>query len=70
MALPPHRRSDDLPDGPETAGRDASFADLYSDLAWIHSHDAHADHAKRHPAVSAADVRAGRATEAQLPAIQ
>jgi salicylate hydroxylase len=31
-----------LPDGPAIARRDASFADLYSDLAWIHSHDAHA----------------------------
>ena len=32
-----------LPDGGEIARRDASFADLYSDLAWIHCHDAHAD---------------------------
>jgi 2-polyprenyl-6-methoxyphenol hydroxylase-like FAD-dependent oxidoreductase len=31
-----------LPDGPEVAARDAVFADLYSELAWIHSHDAHA----------------------------
>ena len=30
-----------LPDGPEIAPRDALFADLYSDLAWIHAHDAH-----------------------------
>ncbi len=35
-----------LPDGPETARRDALFADLYSELAWIHSHDAHAGHAE------------------------
>lgn len=33
-----------LPDGPELEARDAVFADLYSDLAWIHSHDAHAEH--------------------------
>lgn len=46
-----------LPDGPQIARRDASFADLYSDLAWIHSHDAHADRAKRYPAVGATDVR-------------
>jgi len=31
-----------LPDGPEIAARDALFADLYSQLTWIHSHDAHA----------------------------
>jgi salicylate hydroxylase len=39
------RRTADLmhmPDGPEIAPRDALFADLYSHLAWIHSHDAHA----------------------------
>ena len=47
-----------LPDGPAIARRDASFADLYSDLAWIHSHDAHADHTKRRPAVSATHGRA------------
>jgi salicylate hydroxylase len=33
-----------LPDGPEIAPRDAVFADLYSELAWIHSYDAHAAH--------------------------
>ena len=33
-----------LPDGPEIAPRDAVFADLYSELGWIHSHDAHAAH--------------------------
>jgi len=33
-----------LPDGPELEARDALFADLYSDLAWMHSHDAHAEH--------------------------
>ena len=32
-----------LPDGPDIAARDAVFADLYSELAWIHSHDAHAE---------------------------
>ena len=29
-----------LPDGPEIAPRDALFRELYSGLAWIHSHDA------------------------------
>lgn len=33
-----------LADGPELEARDALFADLYSDLAWIHSYDAHAEH--------------------------
>jgi salicylate hydroxylase len=33
-----------LPDGPEIAARDAVFADLYAELAWIHSYDAHAEH--------------------------
>ena len=33
-----------LPDGPEIAPRDAVFAELYSELAWIHSYDAHAEH--------------------------
>jgi salicylate hydroxylase len=33
-----------LPDGPEIAARDAVFADLYAELAWIHSYDAHAVH--------------------------
>jgi salicylate hydroxylase len=44
------RRTADLmhaPDGPEIARRDAEFVDLYSTLAWIHSHDAHAGHSKR-----------------------
>jgi salicylate hydroxylase len=40
-----------LPDGPEIAPRDAAFADLYSELAWIHAYDAHAVH---RPAASAA----------------
>ena len=31
-----------LPDGPEIAPRDALFRELYSELAWIHAHDAHA----------------------------
>jgi salicylate hydroxylase len=30
-----------LPDGPQTAARDAVFADADSELAWIHSYDAH-----------------------------
>jgi salicylate hydroxylase len=41
------RRTADLmhvPDGPEQAARDALFTELYSELAWIHSHDAHAEH--------------------------
>jgi hypothetical protein len=29
------------------------FADLYSELAWIHSYDAHAEHAEQTPAGSA-----------------
>jgi salicylate hydroxylase len=33
-----------LPDGPQIAARDAVFADLYAELAWIHSYDAHAEH--------------------------
>jgi salicylate hydroxylase len=33
-----------LPDGPEVGPRDAVFADLYSELAWIHSYDAHGEH--------------------------
>jgi salicylate hydroxylase len=33
-----------LPDGAEIDGRDALFGELYSELAWIHSHDAHAEH--------------------------
>jgi len=40
------RRTADLlhvPDGPEVPARDAQFADLYRDLAWIHGHDAHAE---------------------------
>ena len=31
-----------LPDGPQIARRDSQFAALYSELAWIHSYDAHA----------------------------
>jgi salicylate hydroxylase len=31
-----------VPDGPDIPGRDAAFANLYKDLAWIHAHDAHA----------------------------
>jgi salicylate hydroxylase len=47
-----------LPDGPDIGRRDASFADLYTDLAWIHSHDAHADRTKRGAAVGAIHRRA------------
>ncbi len=47
-----------LPDGPEIARRDAAFADLYTDLAWIHSHDAHADRPRRRPTVGATHGRA------------
>ena len=43
-----------LPDGPDVAHRDALFGDLYSRLAWIHSHDAHADPVQRRPAVGVA----------------
>ena len=32
-----------LPDGPEIGPRDALLRELYSELAWIHSHDAHAE---------------------------
>ena len=46
-----------LPDGPEIAPRDAHFAELYSELAWIHSYDAHADHAEHGRAVGAAHGR-------------
>ena len=35
-----------LPDGPEIARRDAMLANLYTELAWIHSHDANASHAE------------------------
>ena len=47
-----------LPDGPDIGRRDASFADLYTDLAWIHSHDVQADRAKHRPAVGAVHGRA------------
>ena len=42
-----------LPDGPEIASRDAQLQDLYTDLAWIHGHDAHAEHVGARPAVGA-----------------
>jgi salicylate hydroxylase len=52
-----------LPDGPELEARDALFADLYSDLAWMHSHDAHAATtgrgAPRSPRPARARARAG-----------
>jgi salicylate hydroxylase len=44
-----------LPDGPDTAARDRLFGQLYSELAWIHAFDAHAEH---RPAVGAADEHA------------
>jgi salicylate hydroxylase len=47
-----------LPDGAQMTRRDASFADLYSGLAWIHAHDAHADQAKTRPPVGATGGRA------------
>ena len=47
-----------LPDGPEIAPRDALFQDLYSELAWIHSHDVHAERAQHGPALGAAHGRA------------
>ncbi|HYB24993.1 MAG TPA: FAD-dependent monooxygenase [Solirubrobacteraceae bacterium] len=46
-----------LPDGPQIAHRDALLADLYSSLAWIHSHDAHADYIAQRPAVTVASRR-------------
>lgn len=46
-----------LPDGPEIARRDALFQDLYSQLAWIHSHDAHADHSEPGSAVAVGQAR-------------
>ena len=49
------RRTADLMhirDGPEAAARDAKFTDLYSSLAWIHSYDAHADHAEHRSAAA------------------
>ena len=46
-----------LADGSEIAHRDALFRDLYSQLAWIHSHDAHADHTEDAPAVGVARGR-------------
>ncbi|MBV9416434.1 MAG: FAD-dependent monooxygenase, partial [Solirubrobacterales bacterium] len=55
------RRTADLmhvPDGPEIARRNTLFAGLYSDLAWIHSHDAQADDGERTSAAAAAS-RAG-----------
>jgi salicylate hydroxylase len=43
-----------LSDGPEIAPRDALFQDLYSELAWIHSHDVHAERAQHGPACGGA----------------
>ena len=42
-----------LPDGPEIAPRDALFRELYTELAWIHAHDAHAAHGSAAAAVHA-----------------
>jgi salicylate hydroxylase len=47
-----------LPDGPEIAPRDALFRELYSELHWIHSYDAHAQHDPQGPEVGAAQARA------------
>ena len=38
-----------LPDGSEQRARDELFGDLYSDLAWIHSYDAHGESAALKP---------------------
>ena len=43
-----------LPDGPEIAPRDRLFGELYTELAWIHAFDAHAEY---QPAVGAAHER-------------
>ncbi len=48
-----------LPDGSQTAQRDASFADLYSDLAWIHSYDAHTDDPARLRSGAVGNARSG-----------
>jgi salicylate hydroxylase len=42
-----------LPDGPEIAPRDDLFRELYTELAWIHAHDAHAAHSSAADAVHA-----------------
>ena len=42
-----------LPDGPEIAPRDDLFRELYTELAWIHAHDAHAAHGSAAGAVHA-----------------
>ena len=42
-----------LPDGPEIAPRDDLFRELYTELAWIHAHDAHAAHGSADDAVHA-----------------
>jgi salicylate hydroxylase len=42
-----------LPDGPEVAPRDDLFRELYTELAWIHAHDAHAAHGSAADAVHA-----------------
>jgi salicylate hydroxylase len=42
-----------LPDGPEIAPRDDLFRELYTELAWIHAHDAHAAHGSAADAVHA-----------------
>jgi salicylate hydroxylase len=46
-----------VPDGPEIASRDAQLQDLYTNLAWIHGHDAHAQHVGARPAVAASPGR-------------
>jgi len=42
-----------LADGPEIAPRDDLFRELYTELAWIHAHDAHAAHGSAAGAVHA-----------------
>jgi salicylate hydroxylase len=58
-----------LPDGPEIAPRDALFAELNSELAWIHSYDAsqrRAHHADRNRGSVVGDARAVRPPRERL----
>ena len=50
-----------LPDGPEIAPRDALFGELYSELAWIHAHDAHAEQVEQTHLVTRTVGRQSRA---------
>jgi salicylate hydroxylase len=59
-----------LRDGPGIAERDALFGELYSELAWIHSYDAHAAHglaAARLKPASRPRARAARRRSAMRP---